>query len=80
MNGSITMRDARAARVRATEAVRSHDNECASCDTRKRRRCETGMILVRACWDAETAIDEARKARPAGKTRQLALFPASKAR
>ena len=68
------------ARSRATEAVRNHDNECASCDTRKRKRCATGMILVRACWDAEAAIDEARKAGPSRKASQLALFPASKAR
>jgi hypothetical protein len=76
----MALQDARAARTRATAAVQHHDTDCASCDVRRRRRCPTGRILVEACWEAEAAVDEARRAGTPRTTRQPALFSASRVR
>jgi hypothetical protein len=77
---SYELQKARADLTRAHAAVRSHDGECSTCNVRKHRRCATGKTMVRAFWDAQAAVDEARKVRTPSNTRQTALFSASRVR
>ncbi len=60
----LQLEAARRSRTAAHGTARAHAATCPSCHPNGHWKCEVGVRLAHACWDAEEAVQDAMAGRP----------------